>query len=85
MKKKLFICISFVCSLITTGMFAQERDSIKVCQPISDSFTKLGIPDVFVTLCDTNGIMIDTLRTFTILGFVKPAGRKRLLEECSHL
>ena len=59
-------------------MFAQERDSIKVCQPISDSFTKYGIPDVFVTLCDTNGIMIDTLRTFTILGFREARWEKKI-------
>ena len=43
--------------------FAQERDSIYVYQDINDSFTKHGIPEVFITLADTNGVLIDTLWT----------------------
>lgn len=52
------------------GLFAQEKDSINVYHYISDSFTKQGIPDVFVTLTDTNGIMIDTMRTELAWGTV---------------
>lgn len=52
-----------VCLLQTMGLFAQEKDSINVYHYISDSFTKQGIPDVFITLTDTNGIVIDTMRT----------------------
>ena len=57
--KIIFLFISLLGVCLTP--FAQERDSIYVYQDISDSFTKHGIPDVFITLTDTNGILIDTL------------------------
>jgi len=57
------IVLSFFLQVICSASLAQERDSIYIYQDISDSFTKHGIPEVFVTLADTNGILIDTLWT----------------------
>lgn len=73
--------IIFLCLLLPTGLLAQERDSIKVYQSISDSFTNHGIPDVFVTLCDTNGIMIDTLRTYTLWNSSETRWEKTVAKE----
>ena len=53
----------FIVLVFSVTSYSQERDSIHVIQHVSDSFTKHGIPDVFITLCDTNGIMVDTMRT----------------------
>ncbi len=70
LKMILSIVLLGVCFLQTMGLFAQEKDSIIVYHYISDSFTKQGVPDVFVTLTDTNGIVIDTMRTHFAWGTV---------------
>lgn len=54
-----FLCIQFVCPF----SFAQDRDSISMYQLVSDSFTKHGISEVFITLSDMNGVLIDSLWT----------------------
>lgn len=57
------LLLFFAIQIFGIFSFAQDRDSIYIYQDISDSFTKHGIPEVFVTLADTNGILIDTLWT----------------------
>lgn len=52
-----------LCCLQSLCIFAAERDSIYISQHVSDSFTRHGIPDVFITLADSNGVLIDTMRT----------------------
>lgn len=56
------LCIIFV-QAVCLSSFAQDRNSIFVCQFVRDSFTKYGIPDVFITLADSSGVLIDTMRT----------------------
>ena len=55
----------FIANLHTFCLSAQNlnRDSIEISQRVSDSFTQHGIPDVLITLADSNGVLIDTLRT----------------------
>ena len=53
------ICLQAVC----LSSFAQDKNTIFVCQFVRDSFTKYGIPDVFITLADSSGVLIDTMRT----------------------
>lgn len=53
------ICLQAVC----LSTFAQDKNTIFVCQFVRDSFTKYGIPDVFITLADSSGVLIDTMRT----------------------
>ncbi|MCR5533559.1 MAG: outer membrane beta-barrel family protein [Bacteroidaceae bacterium] len=60
--KKNFI-IAVLTTLFCIPSFAQYADSVCVMQYVSDSFTKHGIPEVFITLADTNGVLIDTLWT----------------------
>ena len=60
MKKTFFAAIL---TLFCIPSFAQYADSVRVMQYVSDSFTKHGIPEVFITLADTNGVLIDTLWT----------------------
>jgi hypothetical protein len=60
--KKNFI-IAVLTTLFCGPSFAQYADSVCVMQYVSDSFTRHGIPEVFITLADTNGVLIDTLWT----------------------
>lgn len=55
----------FIANLHTFCLSAQNlnRDSIEISQRVSDSFTRHGIPDVLITLADSSGVLIDTLRT----------------------
>ena len=73
--KKNFI-IAVLTTLFCGPCFAQYADSIRVWQFVSDSFTKHGIPEVFITLADTNGIMIDTLWTQKSYDDISPDGRR---------
>lgn len=41
----------------------QQRDSIYIGQFVKDSFTGYGIRNALVTVMDTTGTVIDTLRT----------------------
>ena len=65
MKKILSTFFLVICSLQMSSLHAQlpERDSIYICQYVKDSFTKHGIPGVYVTLADSNGVLIDTMWT----------------------
>lgn len=45
------------------SLFSQERATIDISQYVRDSFTKHGIPEAFITLTDTNGVLIDTMWT----------------------
>lgn len=56
------LCIIFV-QAVCLSSFAQDKNTIFVCQFVRDSFTKYGIPDVFITLADSSGVLIDTMRT----------------------
>ena len=55
----------FISCLHTFCLSAQNlnRDFIEISQRVSDSFTRYGIPDVLITLADSNGVLIDTLRS----------------------
>ena len=74
MKKNLIIAV--LTTLFCIPSFAQYADSVCVMQYVSDSFTKHGIPEVFITLADTNGIMIDTLWTQKSYDDISPDGRR---------
>lgn len=50
------ICLAFLVTLFCLPVMAQDNDSVYMVQYVSDSFTKHGIPEVCVTLTDTNGI-----------------------------
>lgn len=79
MKTYTFQCLFFVCCLYSMCLCAQARkDSIFISQYITDSFTRRGIPDVFVTLADSNGILIDTLRTKNESGTKNYEWRKKV-------
>lgn len=60
MKRTITILILALLAASITS-FAQDRDSIRVGQYVLDSFTRYGVPETFITLCDTNGILIDTM------------------------
>ena len=57
------ILLSIYYCMIVCSSIAQNRDSIFIVQYVRDSFTKYGIPNVYVTLTDTCGILIDNLWT----------------------
>lgn len=56
-----YLCAVALMSMTWIGVTAQTRDSLHVQQLVLDSFTGYGIPKAFITLCDSNGIMIDTM------------------------
>lgn len=60
-----FRCLFFIICTQPLFLCAQvtQHKSIYVVQMVRDSFTKYGIPDVYVTLADTNGVLIDTIWT----------------------
>lgn len=66
---KKYLLLYLGIQVISINMFSQERDSIYVTQLVRDSFTKFGISDAFITITDTNGILIDTLWTKSISHF----------------
>lgn len=67
MKTYRFRYLLLLFALLATSLstFAQDRDSIRVGQYVLDSFTRYGVPETFITLCDTNGILIDTMTVRT--------------------
>lgn len=59
------ICIIYLFAFlfIPSVLKAQQRDSIYISQFVKNSFTQYGIRDARVTVMDTTGCIIDTLRT----------------------
>lgn len=53
----------FILSLLPISIFAQQRDSIDVTQFVKNSFTQYGIKNALVTVKDSAGNIIDTVRT----------------------
>lgn len=56
-----YLLLLFALLATSLSTFAQDRDSIRVGQYVLDSFTRYGVPETFITLCDTNGVLIDTM------------------------
>lgn len=48
---------------MTLSLHAQNRNTIYVAQYVKDSFTKYGIRNALITVTDTMGNILDTLRT----------------------
>lgn len=59
--QKLYLFLLFC--LLSTSVFAQQRDSIDVTQFVKNSFTQYGIKNALVTVKDSAGNIIDTVRT----------------------
>jgi len=62
MKKKCIVHL-FLLLFIPNVLKAQHRDSIYISQFVKNSFTQYGVRDALVTVTDTTGYIIDTLRT----------------------
>lgn len=58
--RALLLCLLL---LLPSMASAQQRDSIYIGQFVKDSFTGYGIRNALVTVMDTTGTVIDTLRT----------------------
>lgn len=57
------LLITFFILLVVLPLFAQKRNTIYISQYVKDSFTKYGIRNALITIADTAGNVIDTLRT----------------------
>lgn len=60
MKRVFFLLVIFSLASVVS---AQQKDSIIVTQFVKDSFTQYGVRDALVTVMDTAGCILDTLRT----------------------